>query len=161
MEVVESHCPNSTFNQSAMLLRIPSPIMLGKGIVYWNLQWDVPVGMVSYFTPLGEGELLNFHWDPFVLLQAGPAETHYTHAVEKGENMEVLVWPTSPLVHLLMPDSTASPTPTNNRYNIHNQVKLLKLPTSLSARPDWHILFSSGTIIWLPSFFPLLAWRTL
>ena len=102
--------------------------MLGKGIINWSLQWDFPLGMVSYFTPLGEGELLNFHWDPFVLLQAGPAETHYTHAIEKGENMEVLVWPISPLVHLLMPDSTASPTPTNNRYNIHNQVKLLKLP---------------------------------
>ena len=29
-------------------------------------------------SPLREGELLSFHWDPFVLLQAGPIETYYT-----------------------------------------------------------------------------------
>lgn len=31
----------------------------------------------SYFAPLGEGKLLNLHWDPIVLLVVRPAETHY------------------------------------------------------------------------------------
>ena len=30
------------------------------------------------FKSLGEEELLNFHWDPIVLLQAEPVEMHYT-----------------------------------------------------------------------------------
>ena len=30
-----------TKDQHSMLLRTPSPIMSGKGIIYWNLQWDV------------------------------------------------------------------------------------------------------------------------
>lgn len=46
--------------------------------------------------------------------------------------------------------------PTTNMYNIHSQVKLLKLPTSLSSRPGCHSLFSTGKIIWLPSLF--LIW---
>lgn len=64
--------------QCTMLLRTPSPIMSGKSTIYWNLQWNVPPGWVSFFTPLGEGELPNLHWGSVVLLQAGPVETHYT-----------------------------------------------------------------------------------
>ena len=52
---------------------------------------------------------------------------------------------------------TVLPTPAK-MYGIYNQIKFLKLPTSLSSRPD---VFSNGTIIWQPSLFPLLAWRTL
>ena len=50
-----------TMDQCAVLLRTPSPIIPGKGVIYWNLQWDIPPGWVSYFTPLGEGKLLNLH----------------------------------------------------------------------------------------------------
>ena len=61
------------------------------------------------------------NWNPFVLLQVGPAEIYYTHAIEKMENMEVLVWPMSPLVHssclTVLPPST-------NMNNAHKQVKL-------------------------------------
>ena len=81
-----------TMDQRAVLLRTPSPIMPGKGIIYWNLQWDVPLGWVSYFAPLGKGELLNLHSDPVVLLQAEPLETRYawsgTHNIETEEKVE-------------------------------------------------------------------------
>ena len=42
-------------------------------------------------------------------------------------------------------------------YGMYNQIKFLKLPTSLSSKPVGHILFSAGTIIWLPSLFSSLA----
>lgn len=78
--------------------------MLGKGIIYWNLQWEAPLGWMSDFTPLGEGELLSLHWEPSVLLQAGPAETHYTwngtHTIGKGGEYGELAYPTpSPSPH--------------------------------------------------------------
>lgn len=56
------------FPPCAMVLRTPSPIMPGKGVVYWNLQWLVPLGCVSYFAPLGEGELFSLHCAPVVVL---------------------------------------------------------------------------------------------
>ena len=70
--------PILTMAQSATLLRTPSPIMPGKGVIPWNLQWNVPPECVSYFTSLGKGELLNLHWYPNVLLQVRPAEMYYT-----------------------------------------------------------------------------------
>lgn len=54
----------STMGQHAMLLRTPSPVMPGKGIIYWNLQWGMLTGLASYFTFLGEEGLLILHWDP-------------------------------------------------------------------------------------------------
>lgn len=36
-------------DQYAMLLRTPFPINPGIYIIYWNLQWDIPLGWVSYF----------------------------------------------------------------------------------------------------------------
>lgn len=85
-----------------------------KGVIYWNLKWDVPPGGVSYFIPLGEGELLHLHWDPIVLLQAELAEMHYTWngtpTTERGEKVGVLVWYILPPVHFLMPDSADSPS---------------------------------------------------
>ena len=47
--------------------------------------------------------------------------------------------------------------PPANIYGMYNQVRVLKLPTSLSSSPDGHILFLTGTIICLPSLFPRLA----
>ena len=94
-----------------MLLRTQA-IRLEKGIIYGNLQWDVPWEWVSYITPPGEGELLNLPWDPTVLLQAGLVETHYawnrTHTPERGEKVGVPVWHSPPPVHLLMPVGAAS-----------------------------------------------------
>lgn len=78
-------------DQRSMQLRILSPIMSGKGIVCWNLHWDVPPGWVNYFSPLGEGELLSLHGVPGVLLQARPVETDYTWngtgTMERGEKV--------------------------------------------------------------------------
>ena len=33
--------------------------------------------MGELLAPLGEGKLFSLYWDPFVLLQAGPVQTHY------------------------------------------------------------------------------------
>ena len=48
--------------------------------------------MVSYFVPLDERVLLNLHWDPIVLPQAGPIEMHYirnrTCTIEREEKVE-------------------------------------------------------------------------
>ena len=78
---------------------------------------------MSYFTPLGEAELLNLHWDPVVLLQAGLVETHYTRSgtctIERGGKVGVLVWHILPLVRLLKPDSAASP---GQRVCMHSQL---------------------------------------
>ena len=43
-----------TMDQCAVLLRTPSGITPGKGIIYWNLQWDVLLRWVTYFPSLGE-----------------------------------------------------------------------------------------------------------
>lgn len=59
---------NLTMDQCAVLLETPNPTIPGKGINYWNLQWDIPPGWVSYLAPLGEGEPLHLQWDPMVLL---------------------------------------------------------------------------------------------
>ena len=40
-----------------MLLRMPSSVMSGDGMIYWNLWWDVSLGLVmSYFILLSVGE---------------------------------------------------------------------------------------------------------
>ena len=43
---------------------------------------------MSYFVPLGEGDLLNLYWDPVVLLKVRPVEIHYTcngaYHIERG-----------------------------------------------------------------------------
>lgn len=95
-----------------MLLRTPSPITPGKGTVYWNLPWDVILGWVNYFTPLGEAELLSLRWDPVGLVQDGCVETHYTWngtcTSERGQKAGILVWHILPPVHPLMSDSAAS-----------------------------------------------------
>lgn len=69
--------PNLNLEQHAMLLKTSSSITLEKDIIYCILHWDVPLGWVSYFTSLNEGELLNFYWNPTVLLKAGPDKTYY------------------------------------------------------------------------------------
>lgn len=62
-------------DQPVMLLRTPSPITPG------NYLLEFAVGHLTWirdFAPLGERELFNLLWDPIVLLQAGPTETHGT-----------------------------------------------------------------------------------
>lgn len=46
----------------AMLLRTPSPIMPGKHVIYWNLDWAILLKWVIYFAPLSEEELLSLPW---------------------------------------------------------------------------------------------------
>lgn len=95
-----------------MLLRMSNSIMPGKGDTYWNLEWAVPLEWVSYFVCLGEGEFLNLHWDPTVLLQPVLVEIYYACngacTIEKGKKMEALIWHILSPVHLLMLDSAAS-----------------------------------------------------
>lgn len=57
-------------------LRMPSPTTLGKGVICWNLQWDIVPREMNCFTLQDEGELLGLHWDPLILLQAGPVKMH-------------------------------------------------------------------------------------
>ena len=140
-----------------MLPRTPSPIIPAKGIVSWNLHWDFPLGMVSYFVPLDERELLNLHWDPIVLPQAGPIEMHYirnrTCTIEREEKVEGF-WTEylapSPSPHIW---HCCFLQPTCNMYGIYNPVKFLELPTTLSLRLDGHILFSSAKVaaVFIPS----------
>lgn len=42
-------------DQQALILKTVSPTIPGKGTIYWNLQWDVPLRWISYFTPMGGG----------------------------------------------------------------------------------------------------------
>lgn len=65
--------------------------------------------------------------------------------LKEREKVGVLVWYILAPVHLLTPDSAAFPA---NMCDINNQVKFLKLPTSLPSRSREHILFSTGVIIW-------------
>ena len=123
--------PTLTMDQPAMLLRTPGPITPG------NCLLEFAIGRLTQirdFAPLGERKLCNLLRDPIVLLQAGPAETHYTwngtHTIERGEKVGVLVWYISPPVRLLMPEIAASPA---SMYGVHNQVSFLKLPL-LKAR---------------------------
>ena len=45
-------------------LRTLCPNAPGRGIIYWNLQWDVPLRCVSYFEFLHEAEPLKCDRDP-------------------------------------------------------------------------------------------------
>ena len=106
--------PTLVVSQHAMLLRTPSPTTPGKGVIYWKLQWDVLLGWMSYFTPLGEGELLSLHWDPTVLLQArllrcSMPETEHS-PLKEGTRWGSRSGISHPPVHLLMPDRLPPPS---------------------------------------------------
>lgn len=57
-----------TQDECAELLRTPSPIVTGKGVIYWDMQWDVLLVWVGCSALLGERELLCLYCDPNVLL---------------------------------------------------------------------------------------------
>ena len=144
-----------------MLLRTPNPITPGKGVIYWNLLWDFPQGLASYFIPPGEGEVLSLHWDPFVLLQAGPTETHCTWnrtcTIERKEKVGVRVWYIPP--QSISSGLTELPLWPMCMYVQPGQIpKAAKFPL---FKVRQHVLFSTGTIICLPSLSPPLAWRML
>ena len=70
MEVAGNyHCSDSHQGSIRYAAGIPSPKMPEKDNIYGNLQWDISLGWVYYFAPLGEGELHNLHWDFVVLMQ--------------------------------------------------------------------------------------------
>lgn len=98
MEIVgDSHCPDPTVDQCAMLLRIGNLAAPGKGILHWNLQWDIPLRWVNYFIFPGAGKLLCLPWDSIVLLQTGPVKMCYTWdgtcPIGKRENRSGLPYP--------------------------------------------------------------------
>ena len=107
----DRYCLSLTMGQCAMLLRTPSLIESGKGIFYWNSYLNVSLQWVNYFAPLGEGKLFSLYWDPFVLLQAGPVQTHYIW----NETLTLKIrrrWGFGSgisTIHLLIPDSALSP----------------------------------------------------
>lgn len=41
--------PILTVDQGALLLRISSPVTPEKGVIYWSLQWGIPLGRVNYY----------------------------------------------------------------------------------------------------------------
>ena len=67
----------------------------------WERHYHLEFAMVS-LTGVGEllctldvGERFNLHWDPIVLLQAGPVEMHYTWnriCTIKREKLGSLIW---------------------------------------------------------------------
>lgn len=69
----------------------------GKGILHWNLQWDIPLRWVNYFIFPGAGKLFNLPWDSTVLLQTGPVKMCYTWdgtcPIGKRENRSGLPYP--------------------------------------------------------------------
>lgn len=144
--------------QCDILLRIPSTVMPGKGVIYWICN-----GMSCW-----NGWIASNHWVrgncsvsiriPLTccwleLLKHIIPGMEYAPRKE-GMFLGVLVWHIPLPVQLLMPDNAASP---DQYVRYDNQVKFLKLPTSLSSWPGGHILFSTGTIIWPLSLFPPLA----
>lgn len=75
------------------------------------------------------------------------------HRKRGGIGCPGLTYPS--LFYLLMPDGAASFA---NVYGMDHNVKCLKLPTSLSSRLAGTFC-STGTITWLPSLLPTLAWK--
>lgn len=71
-----SHCHNSHWGSVCWAAEDTKPHHAWDGVTYQNWQWDVPSEWVSYFSPLGEGKLLNLHWYPVDLIQAGAVEIH-------------------------------------------------------------------------------------
>lgn len=117
----------------------PSVITLGKGIIDWHLQWDVPSRWVSYFWPLGEGKLLSLHWHLLVLLQARPVETsdawNETCTIKRKEKVGVLVWHILPPVHLFMPDISSFPhhhSPSQQCWYAH----MVQIPKAVATSPS-------------------------
>lgn len=139
-------------DQHAILLRTLSPINPGSGVIWWNLRWDVPQPWVRGNDSVSTGTSFSC-CNPHLLNC-----THYWNgicAIEEGERWEFCSSISAP-AHLL---PMLPPLP--HKYSMHSQVKLLKLPTSFYSRPDGHILFFSGTIIWPLSLFSPLAWKVL
>lgn len=57
----DSHCSDFHPGSMSQATRTPNLVMLGKGVIYWNLQRSLLPGWMSYFTLLGVRELLDLH----------------------------------------------------------------------------------------------------
>lgn len=105
----EGHFPCSYYGSTCYTAKNSKPTALGKGVTYWNLQWDISLGWVSYFVPLGERKSLSPHRYPIVLLQARHMEIHYTWngicTIKRGEKVGGLVCYNPAPVHLLKSNS--------------------------------------------------------
>lgn len=114
MKVIgNSHCPDSHHGSASCYAAENT-----KSHHAWERSYllEFVMGWLSYFAPLGKGELLSLHWDPIVLLQANPVETNYawngTCTIEREEKVGFLVWhiPSQyTSIHLVTPGSAASP----------------------------------------------------
>lgn len=120
-------------DQHAILLRTLTPINPRSVIIQWNLQWDAPQPWVRANDSVSTGPSFSC-CNPHLLNC-----THYWNGIcviEEGERREFSSG-ISASAHLLLP--MLPPLP--NKYSMHSQVKLLKLPTSFYSRPDGHILW--------------------
>lgn len=65
--VGNSHCPNSHHGSMCYTVENTKSHCSWEVIIFWNLQWDIPLGRMSYFVPLGEGDLLGLTGVPLSL----------------------------------------------------------------------------------------------
>ena len=128
-----------------MVLRTPSPVTPGRG--------DQLLGFaIEHSTRMGEEGPLNLHsrypaaswacWDASNLQGKVPGWKRRRGGLWSGVSCPQAF------------SSLTAPPPLANVYGIYNQIKFLRLPTSLSSRPGGHVLFPTGTIILLPSLCP-------
>ena len=145
-----SHCPDPHLGSMSYATgNTKSHHTLGKHYLL-----EFALGHPTWLSELlCEQELLSLHWDPIVLLQARPVECTIPgmkHApLKQGRRWELRSGISCPQFNCLCLTVLFPP----NMYGMHNQVKFLKLPTSLSSRLGGHILFSTGTVTWLLSLF--------
>ena len=99
-----------------------------------ELQWDILLGWVSYFSPPEQGNysisseiLLSCH-KPDLLKCTMP---HGTHSTERGWKVGGLVWHITPPVHLFIPDSAASPA---SKYGVCTTSLIFKATASLISK---------------------------
>lgn len=119
------------------------PITRGQGGIYWNLQRDVPAGGVSENCSLCIG--ISWSCSKADLLKCIIPGTEHA-PLNKGKRWGS--WAATSCPQSISSLPTALP-PLANTHGVHNQVEVLKLPTSLSSRPGEPLLIPAGTIIWL------------
>lgn len=143
--------PSLTVHNVLCCWRHPNPVTPERGAIYWNLQWDVPMGWVSLGTLVGgtRQSSLGSHCPATSHTCGNTSNTACT--LERGEGWGFCAG--TPPVHLLMPDWQCYLPRLANRDGKNNQLRFLKLPTC--SRPGGHAV-SHWPIIWSPSLF--LCW---
>lgn len=134
-----SHCPDSHHESMCYVAENSKPHNTRERHYLLEFAMGHLAKLVGYFTHLCEGDLLNLHWDPIVLLQSGLVEMHYAwygiSTLRKRRNWGS--WYGLSYPHLIFSCLIMLP-PLANVHDMYNQVNFLKLPTSLSSRPSRH-----------------------